>query len=78
MTPYFIRNKFINNWISHGSYLYGTNDDFLETTCGNQVKCFLIVTKNDIFSLEWRHYGPKGDIWTKGNIHILVYYPIIS
>ena len=36
------------------------------------------VTINYIFSLIWRRYGPKWDIWNIEEQSYFVYYPIIS
>ena len=36
------------------------------------------VARNGIFSLKWRHYGPKRDILDYWGMTIFFYYPIIS
>ena len=35
------------------------------------------AARNEIFSLNWRCYVPKRDIWTIGEHLYFVYYPII-
>ena len=36
------------------------------------------VARNDIFSIKWRYYGPKGDILDYWGTLMFFYYPIIS
>ena len=35
----------------------------LNITRTNDQKWVIFVARNDIFSLKWRYYGPKNDIW---------------
>ena len=36
------------------------------------------VSRNDIVSIKWRYYGPKGDILDYWGTLTYFYYPIIS
>ena len=36
------------------------------------------VSRNHIFIIKWRYFGPKGIFWTIGGNSYFVYYYIIS